>query len=170
MTLQLLHSEFPYFWGKFFFYQCSIQVLDSLESALHRLSSLIYIHQMCELQGNKDEGSWCCLAFLEAAILEKISLCCNSVRTEPHSALTPYIKSPSWPKLEFLPLKLKSDSAHWFSVSNVSIDSAYAEPTTKNRKNVPYYQRKNIIKIGTQNIIHFTLAAAAVWWFSFLYF
>jgi hypothetical protein len=51
----------------------------------------------------------------------------------------------------------KLDSALIQCLSHVSVDSAYAEPTTKNRKNVPYYQRKNIIKIGMQNIIPFTL-------------
>jgi hypothetical protein len=61
-----------------------------------------------------------------------------------------------------VPLKLKSDSALIKCLSHVSVDSAYAEPTTKNRKNVPYYQRKNIMKNGMQNIIHFNLAAAAV--------
>jgi hypothetical protein len=66
MALLLLHSEFPYICGKFsfLFYQCIIQILKYLESALYRLSSPIYIHQMCKLHGNKDEGIWCCSDFL----------------------------------------------------------------------------------------------------------
>jgi hypothetical protein len=51
MTLQLLHSEFPYIWGKisFLFYQCTVHLRigldadpDVLATALHLAHSIGY--------------------------------------------------------------------------------------------------------------------------------
>jgi hypothetical protein len=45
MTLQLLHSEFPYIWGKFdfLFYQCTLQMKGRWESNINAWFRFMYI-------------------------------------------------------------------------------------------------------------------------------
>jgi hypothetical protein len=51
MTLQLLHSEFPYIWGNFdfLFYQCSLDICIRTLALLSHLSFLIVVHPLAEL-------------------------------------------------------------------------------------------------------------------------